>query len=309
MITVVPTRGGMPAAGAADAMAEAGGIVVFVGEGARSAAQQPALPAFDAICVEAEIDDAAALVSALAPFLAGLSGFAQSHLIFPGSADGRDIAPRLAHCLGRPFHAGASQITADHAVLVRAGGHEDWIVPLAEPSVLTLIPGVRGVLASPVGPHIIESRQLSVPAPTVIATGEISTGAGTLALGKAARVVAGGLGMGNREEFQLLATLADRLGAALGGTRVAVDRGWLDVDRQIGVTGASIRPQLYFAFGISGAVQHLAGIERPALTISVNSDVDCPMMRYADLAVVSDAPAVVEAMLVELSSSGGSRET
>jgi electron transfer flavoprotein alpha subunit len=307
MIAVVPTRRGLAAAGAADAIAEAGGTVVFLGEGARSAAAEGALPAADAICIEASIDDVAALVPALLPLLAGLPDFARSHLIFPGSADGRDIAPRIAHGLGRPFHAGASRIGAHEAVLVRTGGREDWVVRLAEASVLTLIPGVRGVLPSSIAPRVSGERRLSVAPSSVKATGEVLAGAGTLALGKAARVVAGGLGIGSAEGFQRLAALAGRLGAALGATRVAVDRGWLDADRQIGVTGATVRPDLYLAFGISGAVQHLAGIERPAHTVAVNTDVDCAMMRYADLAVVADAPAVVEAMLRTLSS-GGPRE-
>jgi electron transfer flavoprotein alpha subunit len=308
MMALVPTRGGAPAAGAADAIAEAGGVAIFVGGGAEAAARERALPPAEAICMEAAIDDIAALVPGLAQMLARLPGFTQSHLILPASVDGRDIAPRLAHALGRPFFAAASRITAEMATLVRFGGREDWIVRLTKPSVLTLLPGIRGVLASAEGPRVIETGELLSAGGSVSSEGPMPGSAATLALGKAQRVVAGGLGLRSAESFERLATLAERLGAALGATRVAVDRGWLDAERQIGVTGASIRPELYLAFGISGAVQHLAGVERPTHTIAVNIDRDCPMMRFADLAVVADAPAVVEAMLRLLSSSGESCE-
>jgi electron transfer flavoprotein alpha subunit len=90
-----------------------------------------------------------------------------------------------------------------------------------------------------------------------------------------------------------LGDVADRLGCSTGGTRVITDWGWLPFERQIGTTGVIVHPDLYLAFGISGAVQHVSGLGDPAHVIAVNTDASCPMMAIADLAVVTDAPALV----------------
>ncbi len=97
-----------------------------------------------------------------------------------------------------------------------------------------------------------------------------------------------------------LAELGVAFGASVGATRVITDRGWVGHGRQIGTTGVIVEPQLYLAFGISGAVQHTSGLGAPAHVISVNTDAHCPMMQLADLAVVADANEVLDALLVRL---------
>jgi electron transfer flavoprotein alpha subunit len=94
-----------------------------------------------------------------------------------------------------------------------------------------------------------------------------------------------------------LAELATRLDASMGATRVITDRGWIGHERQIGTTGVVVDPRLYIAFGISGAVQHTSGLGQPEHIISVNTDPHCPMMQLADLAIVSDANAVVAELM------------
>jgi electron transfer flavoprotein alpha subunit len=86
------------------------------------------------------------------------------------------------------------------------------------------------------------------------------------------------------------------LGASTGGTRVVTDWGWLPPSAQIGTTGVSVQPRLYVALGISGAVQHVAGLGQPDHVVAVNTDPSCPMMAMADLAVVADAPRVLDAL-------------
>ncbi|MGZ4709964.1 MAG: FAD-binding protein [Acidimicrobiales bacterium] len=103
----------------------------------------------------------------------------------------------------------------------------------------------------------------------------------------------GGAGLGSEEVMDLLGDVADRLGCSIGGTRVVTDWGWLPFERQIGTTGVIVHPELYLAFGISGAVQHVSGLGDPAHVIAVNTDASCPMMSIADLAIVTDAPALV----------------
>ncbi len=90
--------------------------------------------------------------------------------------------------------------------------------------------------------------------------------------------------------------------ASVGGTRVVMDWGWIPFDRQIGTTGVMVNPDLYIALGISGAVQHTAGLGEPKHVIAVNSDPHCPMMSMADLAIVTDAPEFIKAMMSKLAS-------
>jgi electron transfer flavoprotein alpha subunit len=125
----------------------------------------------------------------------------------------------------------------------------------------------------------------------------------TMDLSDAARVVSGGgglaAGLDDRratEVFELLGQVAAALGGSAGATRVATDAGWTGYERQIGTTGVTIDPDLYIAFGVSGAAQHLGGLGTPRHIVSVNTDASCPMTAMADLGLVTDA----RALLVEL---------
>lgn len=122
----------------------------------------------------------------------------------------------------------------------------------------------------------------------------------TVDLVDAERIVSGGLGVGSADGMDLLRTLAETLGATLGGTRVAADRGWLPSDRFIGTTGKIVAPKLYIAFGISGAGQHLAGIGGSQVVIAINIDGTAPMLKMADLGVIGDLHAIVPILLKKL---------
>lgn len=119
-------------------------------------------------------------------------------------------------------------------------------------------------------------------------------------LTEAERIVSGGLGVGGPEGMALLQQLADELEAALGGTRVVADRGWLAADRFIGTTGKIVAPKLYLALGVSGAGQHVAGITGSETVIAVNTDRTAPLLKLADLGVVGDLHAVVPVLIRKL---------
>ena len=121
----------------------------------------------------------------------------------------------------------------------------------------------------------------------------------TMDLAEAPRILAGGAGL-HADDFGLLGSVAAALGASMGATRVVTDAGWVPFERQIGTTGVTVDPDLYIAFGISGAVQHTAGLGTPDHVISVNVDPSCPMMALADLALVTDAPAFLRALAERL---------
>ena len=181
--------------------------------------------------------------------------------------------------------------------------HERLIWPRGTLVAFMLTPGVRGV--SP--PRKREPATLDTVRPTLDpATFRDRTlrtlppDPRTVDLTDAVRIVSGGLGVGGPEAMAQLQQLAEALGATLGGTRVAADRGWLPADRFIGSTGKVVAPKLYLAFGVSGAGQHVAGIVGSEVIVAVNIDRTSPMLKLADLGVVGDLHEIVPILLIKL---------
>jgi electron transfer flavoprotein alpha subunit len=293
VIALVPVRDGTLPIGADEAIAEAGGRAALIGEGTRAAADQTRTVR-DLVAWEAGAFRPAAWARALAERLHD-----EPVVLLPAAPDGRDLAPRLAHAMGRPLLAGAVAVRDDRATLVRYGGLLTQDVPVDDRVIATLQPGVRGVARDELTSQLpaIEAERLELPEahdPELLEL--LSADPETIDLAEAPRVVAGGHGLGSAEAFADLADVARLLGASLGATRVATDAGWAPFERQIGTTGVAIDPELYIAMGVSGAVQHTAGLGQPSHIVSVNLDLSCPMMELADVAIVADA----RALLVEL---------
>jgi electron transfer flavoprotein alpha subunit len=295
MLAVVPVRDGVLPAGADETVAECDGRVVLAGSAPR--ADELVGVARDIRLVELGAFAPARWADALADLVD------DDVLVLPASPDGRDLAPRLAHRLGRPLLAGAMSVTPSLARLVRGAGLELHDVAIDGPVVATLQPGVRGVAASEsFAPSEGFVRDIPTPNPRLTANPRtdadvvvvLPPDVATMDLAEAKRIFAGGAGLDAAERLVQLATVAARLGATTGATRVVTDRGWTDHARQIGTTGVAVDPELYVAFAISGAVQHTAGLGDPAHIVCVNTDPHCPMMQMADLAVVSDANAVLD---------------
>lgn len=288
-LAVVPVRDGALPLGGAEAVAAVGGRTLLVGEGASAAAVPLAGIATEVRAWDVRGYAPGAWAAALAPLLVD-----EQVVLLPASPDGRDLAPRIAALLDRPVLAGAVEVRDDRVSTAVWGGSLLADHPARDPVVVTLQPGTRGVEPPSGEAPKVEVLELELPDVEDVEVLEVlPPDVSTMDLAEAPRIFGGGAGLDSPERFEQLQRVAAGIGAAVGATRVVTDRGWLPHTRQIGTTGVVVAPNLYVALGISGAVQHTAGLGDPEHVISVNTDPHCPMMGMADLAVVADANATI----------------
>lgn len=219
----------------------------------------------------------------------------ESSVLFSAEPDGRDLAGRLGERLGVPVYSGCVELRAGRAVTPRYGGATTTVHELADRYVATIQPTS---LTATLVPPTCEPTAPSLAATIDVAPlAEIEPDLESVDLADARRIMAGGAGLSDEADFESLAQLAPRMSAAMGATRVITDRGWAPFRRQIGTTGATVSPELYVAFGISGAVQHTSGLGSPEHVISINTDPACPMSQMADVAIVADAHDTLAALV------------
>jgi electron transfer flavoprotein alpha subunit len=180
---------------------------------------------------------------------------------------------------------------------------ERLIWPVKSMVAAMLLPGVRGIGLPRQGRHAEVSHSTPTLDPSRFRDRTLRTlpaDPNTVDLSEAERIVSGGMGVGGLEGMVRLQQLAEQLSAALGGSRVVADRGWLANDRFIGTTGKIIAPKLYMALGVSGAGQHVSGITGSETIIAVNTDRTSPLVNMADLGIVCDLHQLVPILLDKL---------
>jgi electron transfer flavoprotein alpha subunit len=247
----------------------------------------------------------------LTPQVAALQAAAQESspaaIVLTSSIDGREVAGRLAVRLNSGVITDTVDLERDDAGAVVAtqsafgGSYTVRSVVNQGTPIVTLRRGSIDGQATPADAVIVNLDLTVDPAISAAVLSEHPEPAGDRpALGAASVVVSGGRGVGSAENFSLVEDLADVMGAATGASRAAVDSGYYPAQFQVGQTGTTVSPQLYIALGISGAIQHRAGMQTSKTIIAVNKDPDAPIFDIADLGVVGDLFAVTPELTTAL---------
>ncbi len=213
-----------------------------------------------------------------------------SHLLFPATTFGKNIAPRVAATLGVAQISDITQVIDEQTFIrpIYAGNALATVQNNGNKVVVTVRSSAFSGASETQSPAPIEKvvvenipqlSQLKSQSLTQVSRAELSS---------ARVVIAGGRGLSSGENFTLLENIADKLGAAVGASRAAVDAGYVPNDYQVGQTGKIVAPDLYIAVGISGAIQHIAGMKESKVIVAINSDPEAPIFQVADYGIVGD---------------------
>lgn len=265
-------------------------IIVLGADTAAVAAEAAALIGVAGVLTMTRPANSRALAAVLAPQIAAVAAD-YDYVLAPSTTFGKDLLPRVAALLGVPQLSDVMSVLGPRKFQrpIYAG---NALVTIEVPAGTRVVATVRGASFKPVGngnaaPVRPADASVSLPAHTRFV--ELRSGKTDRPdLQTAKLVVSGGRGVGSAENFALLYKLAGRIGAAVGASRAAVDAGFVPNDMQVGQTGKIIAPELYMAFGISGAIQHLTGIKDAGTIVAVNKDGEAPIFEIADIGLVGD---------------------
>ena len=232
-------------------------------------------------------------------------------LIIGATNIGRDLAPRISARLNTGLTADCTKLDIDEEqrILLQTrpafGGNimATIITPKHRPQMSTVRPGVMKKLEIDMSRKgIVENVKIDLKQEDIRVNVEeiVKSAKQIVNLVDAHYIVSGGRGLGNPEGFKLIKELADALGGVVGSSRAAVDSGWISQDHQVGQTGKTVRPIVYIACGISGAIQHLAGMQNSDCIIAINKNPDAPIFSVADYGIVGDLYKVVPMLIEEV---------
>ena len=246
------------------------------------------------IAVDAE-HLAAPLAANWAPEAVALSAD-YSHILGPSTTFGRDLMPRIAALAGVNQVSDIMEVNGPGSFKrpIYAGNAITDVEPPAGTTIVATARVASWKAVDSSGSASVDQRAASGSAASHTRYVGLESGGGERPdLQSAAKVVSGGRGVGSEENFEVIYKLADQLGAAVGASRAAVDAGYCANDMQVGQTGKIISPDLYIAFGISGAIQHVTGIKDAGTIVAVNKDSEAPIFEIADIGLVGDLFAVI----------------
>ena len=269
-------------------------VAVCAADAAAVAAQAAQLAGVSRVLTVENPANAQALAAVLAPQVVALAA-SFTHVLGPSTTFGKDLMARVAGLLDAPQ---VSDIMAiESATRFRRpiyAGNAILTVESNAPKVVGTVRIASFEAASGGGSAAIEKAAVNVPLPTHTRFLSVSAAKSDRPdLQTARRVVSGGRALGSAEGFKILYRLADKLGAAVGASRAAVDAGYAPNEMQVGQTGKIIAPELYMAIGISGAIQHLTGIKDARTIVAINKDGEAPIFEVADIGLVGDLFQIV----------------
>ncbi|HEU4522604.1 MAG TPA: electron transfer flavoprotein subunit alpha/FixB family protein [Thermoanaerobaculia bacterium] len=225
-----------------------------------------------------------------------------SVVLFPGTANGRDLAPRVAARVNVGVASDVDRLEWVDGKLrarrpVYSGKAFATVDVIGTPAIATCRP--NAFPAEDAEPQVVK-----IPAPAVQPKAKVietrTSEAGEMSIAEADIIVSGGRGLKEASNFSHIRDLAQAIGGAVGASRATVDAGWIDHQHQVGQTGRVVSPNLYIAAGISGAIQHLAGMSSSKHIIAINKDGEAPIFRVADLGVVGDLFQILPALTEEV---------
>jgi len=230
-----------------------------------------------------------------------------SRIILPSTVTGRAVAARLAVLLKAGLATDVTELLPDGRVRRGYyGGNLIAEVEFKSPiAVLTVAPMTFPRAEAKGAAAPLESVAFEPGAAKSEFVSFAAEASREIDLGAAEKVVSGGFGLGGPDGFKLVFDLAHALGAAVGASRRAVDSGWIPYRHQVGLTGRTVRPKLYVAVGISGQIQHLAGMSSSSTIVAINSDKDCPLMQMASIAVQGEYSELLPLITSEIKSRKG----
>ena len=260
--------------------------------------------------LHAGLDDRVPAPQATARVAADLAREA-AYVLLGATPNGRDLAGILSAVLDRPVLSNATGVTwSDGGPVVEMSVFGGKLITRSAftdgGGIVTVRPNAVAAEGAPsTGSVEPAGADGDLDLPGVRVVDQVEEAGAEASLEEAKVVVAGGRGVGGPDGFRIVDELARELGGVSGATRAAVDSGWIPYARQIGQTGKIVKPQLYLALGVSGAIQHKVGMQGAATIVAVNRDPDAPIAEFADLVVVGDLFEVVPALLEEIRSRRG----
>jgi electron transfer flavoprotein alpha subunit len=248
-------------------------------------------------------DDAAyghGLAEPIGDLIVSLAG-EYEHIVFPATVQGKNVAPRVAALLDVMVISDVIEVKgADEFVRPVYAGNALQVVKTADAKKVMTIRTATFAAAATTGTASVETIAATAnPGVSEWVEDKVAT-SDRPELTSAKIVISGGRGMGSAENFAIIEKVADKLGAAIGASRAAVDSGYAPNDWQVGQTGKVVAPELYIAVGISGAIQHLAGMKDSKVIVAINKDEEAPIFQVADYGLVADLFEAIPALEKEL---------
>jgi electron transfer flavoprotein alpha subunit len=269
---------------------EAIDVVVLGADPAAVAAEAAQIAGVARVLTVANPANADAIAQVLAPQVAQLA-HGYSHVFGPSTTFGKDLMPCVAALLGVAQVSDVMAVEGSHVFKrpIYAGNAIVTVEAPADHAVVATVRTASWPEAAAGGSAPVEAASVEAALPTHTRYAGLAAGKSDRPdLQSARRVVSGGRGVGSAENFKIVYDLADRLGAAVGASRAAVDAGYVPNELQVGQTGKIIAPELYVAIGISGAIQHLTGIKDAGTIVAINKDPEAPIFEIADIGLAGD---------------------